>query len=202
VLVHRGSLVQANATDLVLINRLRPIEVGFAVPAQHLPEINRRAAGGALEVSAAPAGAAEPATGRLTFIDNRVDPQTGTIQLKATFPNADARLWPGQFVNVAVTLSVEPQALVVPSAAVQVGQQGTYVFVVTPEGAAEARPVTVARQVGDDTVLASGVAAGERVVTEGQRRVTPGARVEAEAPPDAPPTGAPPAASPTTGPSP
>jgi multidrug efflux system membrane fusion protein len=122
-----------------VINRLRPIEVGFAVPASVLPDIRERSAENALEVAATAAGGTQAATGRL---------------------------WPGQFVNVALTLGVESAALVVPSAAVQSGQQGTYVFVVKPDGTAESRPVTVARRLGDETVLARGLAEGERVVTD------------------------------------
>lgn len=196
VLVDRGNLVQANATDLVVINRIRPIEVSFTVPADYLNDIRRRAAGNELEVAAAPGGDPTTVTGRLTFIDNRVDPQTGTVQLKATFANEDVRLWPGQFATVAVTLGVENDALVVPSAAVQTGQEGTYVFVVKPDGTAESRPVSVARQLGEETVLARGVTPGENVVTDGQLRLAPGVRVEArsQAPPSAsPPTASPPA---------
>ncbi|PYM21014.1 MAG: efflux RND transporter periplasmic adaptor subunit [Candidatus Rokuibacteriota bacterium] len=183
VLVDRGNLVQANATDLLVINQLRPIEASFAVPSDYLNEIRRRAEQNELEVTATPAGDSTPAAGRLTFVDNRVDPQTGTIQLKATFANEDARLWPGQFVTVVVTLGIEPNALVVPSAAVQAGQQGTYVFVVKPDGTADLRPVAVARQVADETVLAKGLNPGETVVTDGQLRLAPGLRVEVQSQP-------------------
>jgi len=180
VLVDRGTLVQANATDLVVINQVRPIEVAFTVPSDYLADIRRRAARNELEVTATPSGDPTPAAGRLTFIDNRVDPQTGTIQLKATFGNEDGRLWPGQFATVVVTLGVDTDALVVPSAAVQTGQQGTYVFVVKPDGTAESRAVAVARQAGEETVLAKGVAPGESVVVDGQLRLAPGVRVEAQ----------------------
>jgi multidrug efflux system membrane fusion protein len=199
VLVDRGNLVQANATELVVINRLRPIEVTFTVPGDYLNEIRGRAASQELAVTAAAPGDGSPAVGRLTFIDNRVDPQTGTIQLKATFPNEDARLWPGQFANVVLTLGVEPDALVVPSAAVQTGQQGTYVFVVKPDGTAESRAVRVARQVGEETVLAKGVEPGETVVTDGQLRLAPGVRVEAQS--QAAPSASPPSTSAPTPPS-
>ena len=180
VLVDRGNLVQANATDLVVINRMRPIEVAFTVPGDYLNEIRRRAEGQQLPVTALPGGDPTPAAGRLTFVDNRVDPQTGTVQLKATFPNDDGRLWPGQFATVIVTLGVDPNAIVVPSAAVQTGQQGTYVFVVKADSTAEMRGVTVARQDGDETVIARGVNPGETVVTDGQLRLAPGVRVEAQ----------------------
>jgi multidrug efflux system membrane fusion protein len=197
VLVDRGNLVQANATDLVVINQVRPIEVSFTVPADSVNEIRRRAAANELEVVAIQAGDTTPAAGRLTFIDNRVDPQTGTIQLKATFPNDDARLWPGQFATVVVTLGVENDAIVVPSAAVQTGQQGTYVFVVKPDSTAESRPVTVARQIGEETVVTRGVAPGETVVIDGQLRLAPGVRVEAQS--QAQPSASPPS---TSGPGP
>ena len=180
VLVDRGNLVQANATDLVVINQVRPIEVAFTVPADAVNEIRRRAASNELEVTATQAGDTTPTAGRLTFIDNRVDPQTGTLQLKATFPNDDARLWPGQFATVVITLGVDTDAVVVPSAAVQTGQQGTYVFVVKPDSTAESRPVTVARQLGEETVVARGVAPGDTVVIDGQLRLAPGVRVEAQ----------------------
>jgi multidrug efflux system membrane fusion protein len=200
VFITRGSLVQTHVTELVVVNRLRPIEVSFAVPVSHLPEIRRRAARQALEAAATPGGVDEPAVGRLTFVDNRVDPQTGMVQLKATFANDAAQLWPGQFVNVALTLGVDPAALVVPSAAVQRGQDGPYVFVVKPDGTAELRAVMVDRQVGADTVLARGVAEGETVVTEGQLRLVPGARVEVQTPPAASPPAASPSAAPGEGP--
>jgi multidrug efflux system membrane fusion protein len=193
VLVDRGNLVQANATDLVVINQVRPIEVAFTVPSTYLNEIRRRAASNELGVTAMLTGDPTPAAGHLTFIDNRVDPQTGTVQLKATFANQDARLWPGVFATVVITLGVDNDALVVPSAAVQTGQEGTYVFVVKPDGTAESRPVAVARQLGEETVLAKGVAPGENVVVDGQLRLAPGVRVEAQS--QAPPSASPPSTS-------
>src|SRR5207249_308033 len=105
--------------------------------------------------------------GRVNFIDNAVDPTTGTIKVKGTFANDDRRLWPGQFVNVTVTLTADPHAVVVPTPAVQTGQQGTFVFIVKPDQTVELRPVTVARLAGDETVVQSGVAAGETVVIAG-----------------------------------
>jgi multidrug efflux system membrane fusion protein len=115
--------------------------------------------------------------GRLTFIDNAVDATTGTIKLKATFDNAGHGLWPGQFVEVTLMLSADPKAIVVPSLAVQAGQQGPYVFVVTGESRVEMRPVSVARTEGDESVIGTGLQAGEVVVTDGHLRLTPGARV-------------------------
>jgi membrane fusion protein, multidrug efflux system len=200
--VHEGELIQPNNTPLVVINQLRPISIAFALPQQQLPEIRRYKEQGTLQTQAV-----EPTTGRplangdLAFIDNRLDPATGTIALKATFANADAALWPGQFVNVVLTLSVEKDAVVVPPAAVQAGQEGRYVFVVKPDGTAEQRPVTVAHQTGGEIVIAQGVAPGDTVVTDGQLRLFPGARVETRVASSATPAAAslpPPSASPRT----
>jgi multidrug efflux system membrane fusion protein len=177
--VHVGDLVKANDTAMVGINQLRPIDAAFALPERDLPEVRRYQAEGPIAVTAlTPQGGQPLARGTVTFIDNRVDPGTGTIQLKATFPNDDGRLWPGEYVNVVVTLATQPDALVVPAPAVQTGQQGTYVFVVKPDQTVESRPVTVARQLGEEAVIAQGLAPGETVVTEGQLRLVPGARVE------------------------
>jgi multidrug efflux system membrane fusion protein len=178
ILVHRGTVVRPDETDLVVINRLRPIEVSFAVPGQHLEAIQARRRQGPLEVEARLTGDATPARGRLTFVDNRVDPATGTIQLKGTFPNDDVRLWPGAFVTTTLRLGIQPEAVVVPAPVVQSGQQGDYVFVVRADHTVEARPVTVDRRVGDAIVIAKGIRAGETVVTEGQLRLAPGVAVE------------------------
>lgn len=187
VLVHVGDVIKANDTEMLVINRLAPIEVAFAVPAQHLPAIQARQAGAPLEVRARTGGDTGPAvSGRLSFIDNRVDPQTGTIQLQATFANDERRLWPGQFVTAVLTLGQEENAVVVPAAAVQSGQQGTYVFAVTPDRTAELRPVKVSRTAGDVVVIAEGLRPGDQVVTEGQLRLAPGVVVDTGTPTDAP----------------
>jgi multidrug efflux system membrane fusion protein len=184
LLVHEGDLIKANDTALVVINRLRPVDVAFALPERELPEVRRYRDQGSLAVEVlTPQGGPPLGRGELTFIDNRVDPTTGTIQLKATFANADRTLWPGQYVNVVLTLAVEPAATVVPTAAVQQGQQGSYVFVVKPDETVEWRKIRVARQVGSESVIAEGVAPGETVVTDGQLRLAPGVRVEARAAP-------------------
>jgi multidrug efflux system membrane fusion protein len=181
LLVHEGDLIKATDTALVVLNQLRPVDIAFALPERELPEIRARSAEGSLTVTArAPQGGPAVGAGRLSFIDNRVDPGTGTIQLKASFSNEEGGLWPGQFVDVHLTVAVDPAAVVVPSPAVQVGQSGRYVFVVKPDQTADLRQVRVAREVGEETVIASGVAPGETVVTEGQLRLVPGAKVDAK----------------------
>ncbi len=181
VLVHAGNTVKAReqATPLVLINQIHPIYVSFALPEQSLPEVREYERAGSVKVNALiPGEESRPETGKLTFINNTVDPTTGTIQLKATFPNPANRLWPGQFLNVVLTLAVEPNAIVVPSQAIQTGQQGAFVFVVKPDQTVESRPVVVERTLGPDTVVRQGVQAGEQVVTQGQIRLVPGAKVQ------------------------
>lgn len=176
--VKLGNLVKANETVIVTINRTRPIYVAFAVPAKLLPQLLARRAAG-IAVTAAIAddpGAAEQGT--LAFVDNAVDQTTNTVLLKGVFANAEERLWPGQFVDVTVTLGEEPDRVVCPAAAVQTGQSGQYVFVVTPQGTAEQRPVVVARADERDAVISSGLAGGETVVTDGQLRLVSGAAVE------------------------
>ncbi len=195
-LVREGNVVTANQTELVVINQLTPITAVFSVPEIQLADIRKYREQGTLKVEAAVRGAVEPVAGELSFIDNRVDPTTGTVQLKATFANADTRLWPGQFVNVVLTLAVQPDATVVPREAVQAGQQGRYVFVVKPDRTVEPRPVTVAREVGHEIVVASGIVPGEQVVTEGQARLAAGTRVEVKTAVAEP---ASPSASPATG---
>ncbi|MGE5277220.1 MAG: efflux RND transporter periplasmic adaptor subunit [Acidobacteriota bacterium] len=181
LLVNAGNFVKANDDrTLVTINQIRPIYVSFTVPERSLGSIQSRfRAGGKLEVSASPsnnAGVSE--SGQLSFVDNMVDTATGTIRLKATFPNVSGALWPGQFVNVVLYLSTEPGALVIPAQALQTGQAGQYVFVVKNDMTVEARPVTVSRTQGQLAVISRGLQADERVVTDGQLRLAPGSRVE------------------------
>jgi multidrug efflux system membrane fusion protein len=179
LLVDPGNLVKANDTGaLVVINQIRPINVAFSLPERHLPEISRRMREGPLAVEARlPNLDLPPAKGTLTFINNAVNVATGTIELKASFENADERLVPGQFVDVVLTVSVLPDALVVPAQAVQTGQAGSYAFVVRPDHTVEMRPLSV-RTLDDGRMIAeSGLKAGETVVTEGQMRLTPGAKV-------------------------
>jgi membrane fusion protein, multidrug efflux system len=178
--VKAGNLVSANSTELVTIAQLQPVYVTFAVPAAHLPAIKRAKPGDPLLVSAAPQdGNPEPVEGHLTFVDNIVDSATDTIKLKAAFPNKDQRLWPGQFARVSLRLTTIPQATVIPSQAVQVGQDGQYVFVVKQDSTVEQRPVTIAQRMGEIVVVDKGVTPGETIVTEGQLRLEQGTRVQA-----------------------
>lgn len=180
LMVQPGNLVKANDVPvLVTIAQTRPIYVAFGVPERSLAEIRQHMAAGPLEVEVAPQGAGTAsARGPVTFVDNAVDPTTGTIQLKATVPNSNGALWPGQFASVVLTLATDPHAIVVPTQAVQTGQNGQYVFVVKPDDTVEVRPVVLRATQGLDAVLDRGVQAGERVVTDGQLRLVPGAQVE------------------------
>lgn len=180
VLVYPGNVVKENDVPiLVVINQIQPIYVSFNVPEQSLPDVKRFAAAGRLGVDAeVPQEAGQIEHGQLTFVDNAVDRTTGTIRLKGTFENPQRRLWPGQFVNVTLRLSEEPDRVVVPSEAVQAGQSGQMVYVVRADSTVEARGVTVARLAGTDAVIGKGLDPGETVVTDGQLRLVPGARVE------------------------
>ncbi len=194
LLVYPGNLIKANDLSMVVINQLTPIYVNFAVPEQYLAEIKKQMASGELKVqSFFPEPSQSPANGKLTFVDNAVDPKTGTIALKATFENQDRRLWPGQFVNTVITLSTIPNAVTVPLSAVQNGQKGPYLYVVTPDKKADLRQVVLGPQVQNLQVVTSGVKPGETVITDGQLRVVPNGPVDIKAAtgPSAPnPTGA------------
>ena len=178
VALQLGNTVAANDSEpLVVSNRLAPIHVNFAIPERLLAQVRNPPRGTNLRVTVIPEGDPAPIAGRLTFIDNAVDARTGTIRLHATFDNADQRLWPGQFVTTTLTLQEQADALVVPSQAIQNGPNGQYVFVVKADDTAEMRPVKVERTEGADAVIAEGVTPGERVITVGQLRVTPGTKV-------------------------
>jgi multidrug efflux system membrane fusion protein len=174
-----GNVVKATDDVLVTITRTKPVYVAFAVPEQHLSDIRRRAAESVLGVDAAPPGSPEsPARGELTFLDNMVNTNTGTILLKATFANTDQQLWPGQFVQTVLTLSNLLGAIVVPEQAVQHGQDGEFVFVVRADSTVEVRPVHATVTHEGWRAISGNVSPGEWVVTDGQLRLTPGARVE------------------------
>ena len=174
---HEGNVVKAPDDTLLTINQIHPIYVAFAVPEQYLPVIKREMREKTLKVMATFQNMDAPPEGELTFIDNAVDPTTGMIQLKATFPNEDNALWPGQFVQVALTLSELTNAIVVPSQAVQTGQAGNFIYVVKPDQTVEQRPVTIGITSQGGTVVPSGLKAGEMVVTDGQLRLAPGVKV-------------------------
>ncbi len=184
LLVHPGSLIRANDTSpMIVINQVAPVYVSFALPARMLSSYHAQQNRAGLRVDAAVGGNPEAAsTGTVTFIDNTVDQTTDTIRLKATFPNADHQLWPGQFVEATLRLSVDEHAIVAPAVAVQPGQRGAYVWVLNADQTVAMRPVTVTRSEGQVAVIGSGLAAGEVVVTDGQLRLTPGARVSVKAP--------------------
>jgi membrane fusion protein, multidrug efflux system len=175
-----GSNVKANdATPLVTINQVRPVYVAFSVPQSYLGRIQQAMAEGPVPVSAAlPGSETPPQQGRVAYVENAVDSSTSTISVKAQFPNEDERLWPGAYVNVDVTLRTDPSALVVPAQAVQVSQQGTYVFIIKDDNTVETRPVVVDRTIGDESVITSGLTKGQRIVVDGQLRLVNGTRVE------------------------
>jgi len=179
VMVDLGNLVKANDVPvLVTINQIQPIYVDFALPEQYLPQVRKYMADGPLKVQAKVPSEPDPEEGAISFIDNGVDMATGTIRMKGTFENQHRRLWPGQFVDVTLTLTEEPNVTVVPTTAIQNGQNGPYVFVVKAGNTAEMRPVVLGRSMDDITVIEKGVQPGETVVTDGQLRVIPGGKVE------------------------
>jgi multidrug efflux system membrane fusion protein len=174
-----GNLVKADdSTPLVTINQMRPIFASFSVPAQLLPELTKHDGNRITVTASLPQNPGPPEEGTLTFVDNAVDTATGTILLKASFANKDERLWPGQFVDIVVTLGEEPNRIVAPAPAVQTSQQGQYVFVVKDDQTVELRTVKVDRMDEMEAVIDKGLTGGETVVTDGQLRLVPGAKVE------------------------
>jgi len=180
LLVNEGNLVRVNdGTPLVVINQITPINVTFSVPEQHLADLRRHMADRKLKVEARfPSDEGRPEQGTLAFVDNAVDRTTGTIKLKAEFGNGQRRLLPGQFINVVLILTTQSEAVVIPSEAVQVGQDGQHVFVVKPDKTVEMRPVTLGQTNEGEVVIASGLVGGEQIVREGQFLLGPGSRVE------------------------
>jgi multidrug efflux system membrane fusion protein len=181
LLVRVGSAVKArdDTAQMLVLNQIQPIYVSFSTPEQYLRDVKKFLAAGTLRVQASPRGQEDsPASGELSFVNNTVDAGTGMIQLKATFPNREGTLWPGQFVNVVLTLTTQPDAVVIPSQAIQTGQQGQYVYVLRPDSTVESRPVTAGRRIGAETVIEKGVAPGDKVVTDGQLRLVSGTRVQ------------------------
>lgn len=179
LLVNEGTLIKANDIAMVTINQIHPIEVFFSIPQADLPAVRTHMEQRKLKVRVSlPKEGSPPEEGDLFFIDNTIDKGTGTVQLAGMFRNDRESLWPGQYVNVALVLFVRKDALVAPAAAVQIGRDGKFVFVLRPDQTVEVRPVTVGMTTGSDAVIDKGLRIGERVVTDGQLRLTPGARVE------------------------
>ena len=189
LLVHPGNQVKANDQPvLVVINQITPVYVAYSIPERYLPDVRKYMAKSSLAVEAViPDDPQHPELGTLTFVDNTVDRATGTIQLKATFPNRNRRLWPGQFVNTIVRLAEQTNAIVVPSQAIETGQKGTFVYVIKSDQTAEIRPVTVERNAGAEAVISAGLHPGETVVTDGQIMIFPGAHLQVKNPPAAAP---------------
>ena len=180
LLVHAGNLVKVNDVPMVVIHQISPIFVDFSVPEQHLGAIRRLSSGRKLGVRVElPDSPGREASGFLAVIDNTVDAASGAIHLKATFDNADAMLWPGQFVNAVLVLDTIRNAVLLPNEAVQQGQRGPYVYGVKPDSSVEIRPVTTGAAFGNRIVIEKGVAAGDTIVTDGQLRIFPGAKIKA-----------------------
>jgi multidrug efflux system membrane fusion protein len=179
LLVQEGNIIKENDVSLVVINQITPIYVSFSAPEQYLGEIKKYMRTGTLKVEAiVPNNEGSTYQGFISFVDNAVDTATGTIKLKGTFTNKERRLWPGQFTNVVLTLTTEPNAIVVPSQTIQTGQQGQYVFIVNPDLTVESRSVVVGRTTDGETVIVKGLTPDEKVVTDGQLRLYPGVKVE------------------------
>lgn len=181
--VDRGNVVKANDTVLVTINKISPVYASFTIPEKELPEIKRHMAAGKVAVQAElPGNTGQTEKGVVSFFDNNIDPTTGTIRLKALFDNTKRDLWPGQFVNLSITLALMKNAVVVPSQALQTGQKGQFVFVVKQDATAEIRPVVTGPVAKGMTVVEKGLQPGEQVVIDGQMRVIPGGKVEIKQP--------------------
>src|SRR5262245_47393365 len=177
LLVHAGNLVKANGDNpMIVLNQIKPVFVGFGVPERYLSAILKLHSRRRLVVTAVAEKDGMPSTGTLSVIDNTVDPNTGTIRLKAVFDNTDGRVWPGQFLNVVLTLDTQT-ATVIPSEAVQVGQQGSFVYAVKADQTVEPRPISVGQTISGKVIIEKGVTVGETIVTDGQSRLFPGAKI-------------------------
>ena len=183
LLVKPGNIVSANATELVTISQIQPVNVSFAVPESQFQRIASRFGKERIAVFAAQQDSSEPpSAGVLTFLESTVDAATGTLRLRASFANPERKMWPGQFVRVRMRLGMVEGAVVVPNQAVQTGQDGSYVYVVKADRGVENRPVTLGVRSGMELVIAKGLAEGETVVTEGQLRIAPGLKVNPRGP--------------------
>ncbi|HEX2886923.1 efflux RND transporter periplasmic adaptor subunit [Vineibacter terrae] len=180
------SVRAADATAVVTINQLDPIYVNYAVPQRELAALQDAMTAGSVPVRVVVAGREkQPLEGKVAYIDNTIDATSGTLSVRATVANPDRRLWPGQFVNTTTTVRIDQQAVVIPAEALQTGQNGTFVFLIKPDMTVTTRPVVVDRVLGDSAVIRSGIAAGDKVVTSGQLRLSEGSKVEIR-PPAAP----------------
>ncbi len=178
IALHPGNLVKANDLPIVTVNQITPIYTTFSIPEKLLTEVKRAMAGNELKIEALiPNEPGSTEAGTISFLDNTVNPATGTIKLKGTFANTSRKLWPGQFTDVVMTLGNRKNAVVVPTTALQTGQQGQFIYVVKADNSVEMRQVTVSMTVGEETVVEKGLGAGETVVVDGQLRLTPGAVV-------------------------
>lgn len=182
LMVHAGNVLKANETEMVQIHQINPVYVSFSVPEENLSDIRTYRSRGKLTVVVTDKTGNNPVTGTLAFINNEVSADTGTIQLKGVFENQDKLLWPGEFINATLILTQRPDAIVVPAQAVESGQNGPYVYVVKADQTAEVRPVTPGDTIGQETIIEKGVQPGETVVTDGQLRLLPGAKVEFQGP--------------------
>jgi membrane fusion protein, multidrug efflux system len=177
-LVDEGNIVSANVTEIALINKVEPVFVSFAIPEKMLAQVKAASGSRRLKVKASISGEeTDPEKGELTFVDNAIDRTTGTITLKGTFANTRKRLWPGQYVDVILTLEDIPDAVTIPTGAIEQGPEGQYVYVVKMDGTVDMRPVVPGLALGEETMIARGLSAGETVVTDGQLRLVPGAKV-------------------------
>jgi membrane fusion protein, multidrug efflux system len=187
-LVDVGNVVQANSTSLLSIQRLDPIYATFTITERDLPEVQKQMKGGVLRAMVRLSADAENAarSGKVEFLDNAVQNATGTVNLRATVPNPDHHFWPGQFVDVKLVLATQKNAVLIPSQAAQISQQGPFVYVIKSDESAELRPVTLGQRQAGDVVITSGLAANERVVLAGQLLVRPGSKVQIKGEPAAP----------------
>lgn len=183
LMVNQGNMIKLNETTLVTLNQIEPIYVVFSVPEKQLADIKKYRSAGTIKIEAQTSkDELNPEKGSLSFIDNTIDNSTGSIKLKGVFNNKGKKLWPGQFVNIVMTLTMQPDAIVVPLQAVQTGQTGQYIFVVKEDNTVESRPITVAMNMNQEAVIAKGLKLGEKVVTDGQLRLVPGATVAIKTP--------------------
>lgn len=176
--IKRGNSIKSNDVPLATINQILPIYVSFALPQDELPDLRSAMAQGPVLVHVLPKGdKGAPVAGKIGFFENSIDMTSGTVTVRASFDNNEQRLWPGQFVNVSVVVRTDPNALVVPPAAVQIGQNGTYVFLIKDDNTATIQPVTVDRNVGGMAVISKGLQAGDKVAIDGQLRLSEGTHV-------------------------